>query len=222
MAEAAKHLYHKLLRQASDDLERVPPQPCESSLAEATRDKRRCLRHGTSKGESCPRPEAPSTKPCSPTEKMSEKPCSHSETTSEVFRSLFETIIPSCEQLEQVAGGDSRRQLEVPVPLYGPGEWKYEVKMSEPIAKMLNSLFNGAEHKGRTRNVRAYNGPGFDDSSSDKLSLDLRFNPLDTAITHRSALHSMSKTVFAQHHPAGSWCTEQNDVWLDNVKTFYH
>ena len=34
MIEAAKHLHHKLLREASDNLERVLPQPCESSLAE--------------------------------------------------------------------------------------------------------------------------------------------------------------------------------------------
>ena len=63
VVEAAKHLYHKLLRNATVDLECMPPQPCESSLAEVTRDKRRCFRHGTSKGKSCPRLEAPSTKP---------------------------------------------------------------------------------------------------------------------------------------------------------------
>ena len=30
LIEAAKHLYHELLRKASDDLERVPPQPCDA------------------------------------------------------------------------------------------------------------------------------------------------------------------------------------------------
>ena len=34
VVEAAKHLYHKLLRKANGDLERVPPLPCESSPAE--------------------------------------------------------------------------------------------------------------------------------------------------------------------------------------------
>ena len=54
------------------------------------------------------------------------------------------------------------------------------------------------------------------------LPLDLRFNPWDTVITHRSELHSMSKTVFAQYDPSGSWCTEKSDVWVDEVKMFYH
>ena len=116
--EATKHLYHKLLRKVTDDLERVPPRPCESSVAEVTR--RRCLRHETSKGKSCLRPEAPNTKPCSPTEKMVEKPCSRPETTSEEFRSLSETIIPSREQLEQVACCDFRNQFELSVFLYRP------------------------------------------------------------------------------------------------------
>ena len=63
MIEAAKHLYHKLLRKASDDLERMPSQPCASSPAEVARDERRYLRHGTSKGKSCLRLEALSTRP---------------------------------------------------------------------------------------------------------------------------------------------------------------
>ena len=46
MIEAAKHVYFKLLRKDGDDMEHVPPQPGESPIAEVTRDKRRCLRHG--------------------------------------------------------------------------------------------------------------------------------------------------------------------------------
>ena len=57
---------------------------------------------------------------------MVEKPCSRPETTSEVFRCLSETITLSREQLEQVAGGGFRKQLELTVLLYRPGEWKYE------------------------------------------------------------------------------------------------
>ena len=63
--------------------------------------------------------------------RMVEKPCSRPETTNEVFRVLSETIIPSREQLEQVAGVDFRKQLESTVPLYSPGEWKYEFKLSK-------------------------------------------------------------------------------------------
>ena len=126
----------------------MPPQPCESSLAEVTWDKRRCLRHGTSKGTSCLQPEAPSTGPCFPTETLVQKPCSRPETTSEVLRSLSETTVPSREQLERVAGCDFRRQLELTAPLCRPGEWKYEFKVSQLTTKILNLLFTEAEQKG--------------------------------------------------------------------------
>ena len=66
-----------------------------------------------------------------------------------------------------------------------------------------------------------YIGPGSDGSSADKLSLDLKFNTRDTAITFRHEWRSMSKTVFTQYDPFDSWYTEQSDVWLDDVKTFY-
>ena len=56
--------------------------------------------------------------------------------------------------LKQVADGDFRKQLELTVPLYRSGEWKYEFKTSS-----------------------TYIGPGSDGSSADKLSLDLEFNP---------------------------------------------
>ena len=65
-------------------------------------------------------------------------------------------------------------------------------------------------------------GLGSDGSSADKLSLDLKFNPWDTAITFRPGWRSMSKTFFTQCDPFESLYTEQSDVWLDDVKTFYH
>ena len=65
-------------------------------------------------------------------------------------------------------------------------------------------------------------GSWSDGSSTDKLSLDPRVNPWDTAVTHRPDWHSMSKTIFAQYDPSGSWCTEQSVLWLDDVKTFCH
>ena len=46
-------------------------------------------------------------------------------------------------------------------------------------------------------------GPGLDGSSADKLSLDLKFNPWDTAITFRPEWRSM--TVF----PSESGCTPE-------------
>ena len=67
-----------------------------------------------------------------------------------------------------------------------------------------------------------YIGLGSDVSSADKLSLDLKFNPWDTAITFRPEWRSMSKTFFTQYDTFEYWYTEHSDVWLDDVKTFYH
>ena len=69
------------------------------------------------------------------------------------------------------------KQLELSVPQYQLGEWKYEFKMSSFTTAMLNLLFAEAEQKDKTRNVRPYIGLGSDGSSGDKLSLDLKFNP---------------------------------------------
>ena len=65
------------------------------------------------------------------------------------FCSLSETIIPSREQLEQVAGGDSRKQLESTVPVHRLGEWKNEFKMSLLYTTILNLLYTEAEHMGQ-------------------------------------------------------------------------
>ena len=77
------------------------------------------------------------------------------------------------------------------------------------------------DQKGKTRKFRTYIGAGSDGSSADKLSLDLKFNPWDNAITFRPQWRSMSKTVFTHYDPSESWYIEQSDVWLDDVKTFY-
>ena len=63
-------------------------------------------------------------------------------------------------------------------------------------------------------------GPG-DGSSTDKLSLDLKFNPRNTAISSRPGEERyMCKTVFTQYNLQEDWCAEQKDVWIDWVKTF--
>ena len=109
---------------------------------------------------------------------------------------------PSCEPLEQVVDVEFRKQLVLSVPQYEPGEWKYEFKMSSFTTTILNLLFAEAEQQ--------------------KLSLDFKFDPWDTGITFRPEWRSMSTAVFKQYDPSESWYTEQSDVWLDNVKTFYH
>ena len=74
-------------------------------------------------------------------------------------------------------------------------EWKYEFKMSSFTTTILNLLFAEADQKGKTRNFQTYIGPGSNSLSADKLSLDLKFNPWDTAITFRLELLSMSKSL---------------------------
>ena len=56
----------------------------------------------------------------------------------------------SGEPLEQVVEGDPRKQLEMTVSRYKPGEWKYEFKMSSLATMMLNLLFTEGERKGKT------------------------------------------------------------------------
>ena len=94
--------------------------------------------------------------------------------------------------------------------------------MSSIITTILKLLFAEAERRGKTRNFQMCIGPGSDGSSADKLSLDLKFNPWDNATTFRPEWRLMSKTVFTQYDQLESGYTEQSDVWLDDVKTFYH
>ena len=129
-----------------------------------------------------------------------------------MFRYRSKTISLSRGRLEQVADGDFRKQLELSVPLYKSGEWKCKFKMSSFTTTILNLLFAEAEQKGKTRNFRTYMRPGSDVSRADKLSLDLKFNPWDTAITFRPEWRSMTKTVFTQYDPFETWYTCQGDV----------
>ena len=180
--EASKCMFHNLLGEASDDLERATPRTRESFCAETKQNKRRCARSETPRENPCPRPEA-----------LSEKPCSRSETLTGKLRSRFEmpseksawqsstsgTPMPQspAESLEQVVEDDFRKQLELSVPQYELGELKYEFKMSSFTTTILNLLFTEAEQKGKTRIFRMHL------DVADKLSLDLKFNPWETAIT---------------------------------------
>ena len=153
-------MFHKLLGEASDDLERVTPQSHESFHAETTRNKHQCSRPET----------------------LSEKPCSRSETPS------GKSVVPipqsppnrseACAvKLEQVVDGDFRKQLELRASVR---TWRMEIRIQDDVVlydNILNLLFTEAERKGKTRHFRMYVGPGSDGSSADKLSLDLKFNP---------------------------------------------
>ena len=193
MTEAAKCMFHKLLEEASDNLQRVTPRSRENF---------------------CSRPETLVHKLRSRFEMPSEN-CVWRRTSTD-------TPMPqsSAESSEHVFEDDPRKQLELSVPRYEPGQWKYEFQMSSFTTTMLNLLFTEAEQNGKTRNFRMHIVLGSDGSSADKLSLDLKFNTWDTAITFRPEWRSMSKTVFTQYDSFETWYTCQFDVWLDDVKTF--
>ena len=114
MIEAATHMYHKLLEKASNDLERVTPQPRESLHAEATRDKHRCPRPETSRAEIL------TGRPLSRFETQVEESRSHSETSSSCTVELESApkTRSSRESLEQIVAGDFRKQPKLSVPLY--------------------------------------------------------------------------------------------------------
>ena len=78
---------------------------------------------------------------------------------------------------------------------------------------MVNAFFDEAEQKGKQRNFRTDIG-----SRADKLSLDSKFSPWDTAITIRPEWRAFCKTVSAQHGPLELRSIEQSSVWLDDVK----
>ena len=115
--ETAKCMFHKLLGEASDDLDRVTLQSRADLRVETTRNIRRS------------RTETASEKPYSRPEALAEESCPRPETVSENFCSRFETTSPFRGPMEQVAVNDFRKQLDS-VPLYRCGKWKYELKMS--------------------------------------------------------------------------------------------
>ena len=187
MVEAAKCMFHKLLGEASDDLERVTPRSRENL-------------------SSCPE---------TLTNKL--RSCFEMPSESSVWRTSTDTPMPqSSVESSDVGEDDLRKQLELSVLGYELGECKCEFQMSSFTSTISNLLFTEAEQKGKTRHFRMHIGTGSDGSSADKLSLDLKFNPWDTAITFWPEWRSISKTVFFE-----TWYTRQSDVWLDDVKTFY-
>ena len=138
-----------------------------------------------------------------------------------MVRSSSETISPSREPLEYGASGYYHKQLVLSMSTYSNGGWKYEFKTSSETTTILNQIFNEAGQNGKNHNFRTYIRPGSDVSSTDKLSLDLQFNPRNTAISSRPGEeHYVCKTVFTQYDLQEDWCTEQKDVWLNWVQTF--
>ena len=141
-------MFHKLLGEESDDLERVTLQSRESLHIETTRTNvdvlvaRQRVRNLVL-GET-----------------LVERSSSRSETPScAVKLELASKVQPPRESLEQVADDDFHKQLELSVPLYELGVWKHKFKISSFTMTTLNLLFAEAERKGKTRHFRMYIGP---------------------------------------------------------------
>ena len=134
---------------------------------------------------------------CSRTVMLKVCPCSRSKESSGRSVQPTETPLPqsSARIPEQAVEDDPRKQLELSVPQYNTGEWKHEFEMSTFTTTILNFLHAEARSDG---------------SSADKLSIDLKFNPWDTAFTFRPEWCSMSKTVFTQYDPFEPWYTCQS------------
>ena len=90
MIETARCMFHTLLGEASDDLERATPQSHKRLHLETIRNAHRCFRSETA-----------SEKPCSRSETLVEKSCSRPETMSERRGSRSETLLEkSCSRSE--------------------------------------------------------------------------------------------------------------------------
>ena len=129
MIEAAECMFHKLLREASDDLERVTPRLRESFCAETTQNKRRSSRSETPSEKLCSRSETLIGKPRFRTEMPDEK-CVWQTSTDGTPMSQS-----SIESLEEVVEGDPR----------------IEFKMLPCTTTTPNPLFTEAEQQGKTR-----------------------------------------------------------------------
>ena len=140
MIEAARWMFHILLGEARNDLDRLTPRSQEGLSTEIKQSKQRHAHTVILKENPGSRPEEPSEK--------------------SVLETSTETPLPqsSAEILDQVNEDDPRKQLELSVPQYEPGEWKHEFKMSSFTATILNLLFTEAEKKGKIRNFQIHIG----------------------------------------------------------------
>ena len=133
-------------------------------------------------------------------------------------------LSPSRDPLEYVASGDYHKQLVLSVTTYSNGGWKFEFKTSSltidnPAARSSTKRRKNGKSHAISVQVHRFRVRWFEHRQ--KLSLDLTFNPRNTAISSRPGEERyMCKTVFTQCHLQEDWCTEQKDVWIDWVKAF--
>ena len=170
----------------------------EDLRAETTRNTRRCSRTETASARSC-----------SLAETLVETSCSRPETASEVFRSHSETS--SCTQELEFASKtlivNANRRNKLPTAVFASNSSRQYLctnlesgstksKWSSLTTTMWNLLFAEAEQK-RARLEMSVHTSFLDQtgSSTDKLSLDLKFNTWDTAIAHRPEWHSKQHSL---------------------------
>ena len=116
MIEAAKCMFHKLLGEVRDDLDRVTSQSQGGPYAEIKQNKQRCLRTAILEENPCPRSEQQSGK--------------------SVHQTSTETPLPqsSAGILEQVVEGDPRKQPPV-------RSWRVEIRIQDVVVRYDNTEF---------------------------------------------------------------------------------
>ena len=131
MIEAARCMFHKLLEEVRDDLDRLTPRQREGLCTEIKQSKQRRSHTVILKENPCPRPEEPSEK-------------SVHQTSTETPLSQSSAEIP-----EQVIEDDPRKQLEFSVPQYERGESIADSDLEdEQLRKMLASPLYIQEREG--------------------------------------------------------------------------
>ena len=76
---------------------------------------------------------------------------------------------------------------QVPRNAVDNGRWRFEIFKGCDISEVMNeemleSIFGHLADLGKTTNKRIYIGPGRDGSSDDKIAVDCKFDPMNTAI----------------------------------------
>ena len=200
MIEAAKYMYTNLLEKANEAL----PQQLEDLQADATRQTQ------MSPFRDIERAPVPSLRD------IKQETLPLPQRRWEQRENCFVLVLrPS------VLRADRRNKLRTTIfasnlgnlhLIYRTGEWKYEFKTSTLTTRILIFLLDKAEQKGRARDFYTYVGPGSDGSSADKLSLNLKFNPQNTAISLRAATDEKDSLYAIQHVRILAFRTEQRSA----------
>ena len=104
----------------------------------------------------------------------------------------------------------------VPQKYTDAGEWKHQafncIDIHGPARSVfLGHVFDHLKDLGKTKNKRIYIGPGRDGSSNDKISIDCKYDPLNTRVTSSKIWRDQGfvKSSYAYFETKAEWrCIE--------------